>query len=87
MNPIMQMLQQSGAPVQPAKVTQQNIMQMALAAAMSGQTPQQFLSTLPQFAGMDLSNIQGMAQSLCRSKGIDYNAAMKQVSDSVNTKR
>lgn len=87
MNPLMHMMMNQTAGRPPVQAQPRNIMAMALAAAMSGQTPQQFLSSLPEFQGVNLNNIQGTAQQLCQQRGIDYNTAINQVKSNLNTKR
>lgn len=73
MNPLIKMINSNNP------VSNQNIMQMAIAAMMSGQTPQQFLASVPQLQGMDFSNPQALAQKLCTERGINYNQAVQQV--------
>lgn len=73
MNPILQMMQ--------SRPNGQNMMMRAMSAMMSGQTPQQFLRSLPELNGMDLNNIQNTAQQLCQQKGINYEQAKTQISN------
>lgn len=47
--------------------------------------PQEFLKTLPQCQGMDLSNLTEASKNLCKSKGIDYETAKQSVSNEINT--
>ena len=73
MNPLIKMINSNN----PA--SNQNIMQMAIAAAMSGQTPQQFLATIPQLQGMDVTNPVALAKKLCADRGINYDQAASQI--------
>lgn len=75
MNPILQMMMANQRP------NGQNMMMRAMTAMMSGQTPQQFLRSLPELNGMDLNNIQNTAQQLCQNKGINYEQAKAQISN------
>lgn len=61
-----------------------SVMRAAFLAMMSGQSPQEFLKTLPQCQGMDLSNLTETSKNLCKSKGIDYDQAKQSVSSQVN---
>lgn len=81
MNPLIKMIN-SNNPVQ----NNQNIMRMAIAAMMSGQSPQQFLASVPQLQGMDFSNPQALAQKLCAERGINYNQAVQQVQNMIPKK-
>lgn len=62
-----------------------SVMRAAFLAMMSGQSPQEFLKTLPQCQGMDLSNLTETSKNLCKSKGIDYEQAKQSVSNEINT--
>ena len=73
MNPLIKMINSNNP------VSNQNIMQMAIAAMMAGQSPQQFLASVPQLQGMDFSNPQALAQRLCAERGINYNQAADQI--------
>lgn len=73
MNPILQMMSQ--------RPNGQNIMMRAMSAMMSGQTPQQFLRSIPELNNMDFNNIQNTAQQLCQQKGINYEQAKSQISN------
>ena len=52
-----------------------NIMLQAFGAMMRGESPQTFLQNLaatnPALRGVDLNDINGSAQRLCRERGID----------------
>lgn len=84
MNPLIQMLNRSAAS---APVQNGNIMQRAMSAMLSGQSPQDFLKTIPQLGGMDLSNPQALAQQICNSRGINYDEARKQIVNQLGNKR
>lgn len=73
MNPILQMMSQ--------RPNGQNIMMRAMSAMMSGQTPQQFLRSIPELNNMDFNNIQNTAQQLCQQRGINYEQAKSQISN------
>lgn len=64
-----------------------NIMGQAMSAMMSGQSPQQFLmglaKTHPQLKGLDFSNLQNVAQSLCNQKGVNMNDAINNIKSSM----
>ena len=78
MNPLIQMLNNN------VPMNNNNIMQKAMMAMMSGQTPQQFLSSIPQLQGMDISNPQALAQKMCQDRGINYEQAKQQITNSLN---
>ena len=73
MNPILQMMSQ--------RPNGQNMMMRAMSAMMSGQTPQQFLRSIPELNNMDFNNIQNAAQQLCQQRGINYEQAKSQISN------
>ena len=56
-----------------------NIMMQAFGAMMSGKSPQQFLQSLPQLQGMNLSNLEQTARDLCAKNGIDMNQKMQEI--------
>lgn len=64
-----------------------SVMRAAFLAMMSGQSPQEFLKTLPQCQGMDLSNLTETSKQLCQQKGIDYEQAKANVSSQINDMR
>lgn len=64
-----------------------SVMRAAFLAMMSGQSPQEFLKTLPQCQGMDLSNLAETSKQLCQQKGIDYEQAKANVSSQINDMR
>ena len=86
MNPLMQMLMQNRqngvAPTAPQNSN--TVMRAAFLAMMSGQSPQDFLKTLPQCQGLDLSNLTETSKKLCQEKGIDYEQAKANVTNQVN---
>ena len=79
MNPLVQLVANTAMNNMP--VPQNNVLMQAFKAMMSGQTPQEFLKTIPQLNGMDLNNIQGTAKQLCQSRGIDYAQAKNLISN------
>lgn len=78
MNPLIKMLNNN------VPMNNNNIMQKAMMAMMAGQTPQQFLSSIPQLQGMDISNPQALAQKMCQDRGINYEQAKQQITNSLN---
>lgn len=66
-----------------------NPMMQAISAMMRGESPQQFLQSLaksnPQLQGLDLSNLEQTAKTLCNKKGVDVNDAINKVSDTVKS--
>lgn len=64
-----------------------SVMRAAFLAMMSGRSPQEFLKTLPQCQGMDLSNLTETSKQLCQQKGIDYEQAKANVSSQINDMR
>ena len=57
-----------------------NMMLSAMQAMMSGKTPQEFLRSIPELQGMDLSNIPGTAEMLCKEKGVNIEDAKRMIS-------
>ena len=77
MNPIMNML----GSIQPQNGGQnRNMMMSAVFAMMRGQSPQDFLKTIPELNGVDLSNIEGAAKKICNDRGVNYEDAKQMVS-------
>lgn len=81
MNPLMNLIMQNqnsqnGNPPQQDFNT---VMRSAFLAMMSGQSPQEFLKTLPQCQGLDLANLTETSKKLCQEKGIDYEQAKNTV--------
>ena len=84
MNPLMAMIAQNR---QNGSNTPQNgnsVMRAAFLAMMSGQSPQDFLKTLPQCQGLDLSNLTETSKKLCQEKGLDYEQTKVNVVNQVN---
>lgn len=50
---------------------QNNMMLRAISAMMSGQSPRQFLQSIPQLQGLDLNNLQQTAKEVCDKQGVD----------------
>jgi len=63
------------------------IMQKAVMAMLSGQTPETFLQNLAKtdarFQGLDLTNLENTAHQLCHDRGIDENQLAAQVKNQV----
>ena len=66
-----------------------NMLLQAFGAMMRGESPQAFLQNLaqtrPELRGINLNNIDGEAQRLCRERGVDpgkLEAQIKQTFDS-----
>ena len=83
MNPIMNMLNMNMG-VNGAQG--RNMMAMAMSAMMSGKSPQEFLKTIPELSGMDLSNIQSTAEKLCKEKGVNIEDAKRMISSQIGMK-
>lgn len=66
---------------------QNNIMLQAVGAMMRGESPQTFLQNMaktnPQLQGLDLNNLNGTAEQLCRQNGIDINDAKERLTQYV----
>ena len=77
MNPIMNML---GSMQSKNGAQNRNVMMSAMFAMMRGQSPQDFLKTIPELNGVDLSNIEGAAQKICSDRGVNYEDAKQMVS-------
>ena len=58
-----------------------------IGAAMSGQSPEQFLNGLAQsderFKGMDFTNLEKTAKKVCGKKNIDFSDAINKVSNGI----
>lgn len=90
MNPLMQFL--GGGTVQSGTGNAKQIIAKMIAAAATGQTPEQFMSNLaqenPAFKGMDFSNLESTAEKLCGKKNISLNDAVSKVKNGIsNLKR
>lgn len=83
MNPIMNMLNMN---IDVNGAQGRNMMAMAMSAMMSGKSPQEFLKTIPELSGMDLSNIQSTAEKLCKGKGVNIEDAKRMISSQIGMK-
>ena len=83
MNPIMNMLNMN---IGVNGAQGRNMMAMAMSAMMSGKSPQEFLKTIPELSGMDLSNIQSTAEKLCKEKGVNIEDAKRMISSQTGMK-
>ena len=63
-----------------------NMMLSAMQAMMSGKTPHEFLKSIPELQGMDLSNIPGTAEKLCKEKGVNIEDAKRMISSQIGMK-
>lgn len=63
-----------------------NMMLSAMQAMMSGKSPQEFLKSIPELQGMDLSNIPGTAEKLCKEKGVNIEDAKRMISSQIGMK-
>ena len=66
-----------------------NVMMQALAAAMSGRSAADFMSDLantrPELRGLNFSNLEGAARTLCAQRGIDYDSAVQRLTQSLGS--
>ena len=83
MNPIMNMLNMN---IGVNGAQGRNMMAMAMSAMMSGKSPQEFLKTIPELSGMDLSNIQSTAEKLCKERGVNIEDAKRMISSQIGMK-
>ena len=64
-----------------------NLMLQAMGAMMRGESPQAFMqqlaSTNPALRGIDLNDINGSAQKLCRERGIDADKLAAEIKQSL----
>jgi len=64
------------------------ILMQAIGAAMRGESPQSFMKRLanqhPQLRRMNLDDLQGTAQELCRQNGVDVNELSKQLDNVID---
>ena len=62
---------------------QGNMMMQALAAMRRGENPKEFLKRMsqnnPQLQGLDLDNLEGTAQNLCRQKNVNVDEAVGKI--------
>lgn len=79
-NPMLNLLQGSQS--------QNNIMMQAIGAMMRGESPQAFMQNIaksnPQLQGLDLNNLNGTAEQLCKQNGIDINDAKNRINQYVS---
>ena len=64
-----------------------SIMLRAVGAMMRGESPKDFLQTLansrPELRGIDMNDINGSAERLCRERGVDPNKLAEQIKQSI----
>ena len=64
------------------------ILMQAIGAAMRGESPQQFMKKLanqhPQLKKMNLDDLMGSAQQLCKEKGVDADEITSKLDDVIN---
>ena len=64
-----------------------NLMMQALGAMMRGESPQAFMQQLantnPALRGIDLNDINGSAQKICRERGIDADKLAAEIKQSL----
>ena len=79
-NPMLNLLQGSQS--------QSNIMMQAIGAMMRGESPQAFMQSIaknnPALQGLDLNNLNGTAEQLCKQNNIDINDAKARINQYVN---
>jgi len=82
MNPIMNMLSGKG---------NNNIMMQALGAMMRGESPQQFLQNLagsmPQLRGLNLNDLKGTAEALCKKNNVNMEQLAGQIQEFANSNK
>ena len=80
MNPIMSMFNSNAGNT--------NILLQAVGAALRGESPQAFMKRLannhPQLKRMNLDDLYGSAQQLCREKGLNMDEVAKTVDNVVD---
>jgi hypothetical protein len=85
MNPLMNLI--GGGTAQNGTSSARQIIAKMIAAAATGQTPEQFMTNLsqenPAFKGMDFSNLESTAEKLCGKKNININDAVSKVKDGI----
>ena len=63
-------------------------MMQALGAMIRGESPQSFLQNLaktnPQLQGLDLTNLDKIAQELCEKNGEDYTSAKSSIRERIS---
>ena len=64
------------------------IFMKAVGAFMRGESPQDFMRSLaktnPSLGGIDLSNLNGEAERICRERGIDPDKLTEQVKSTIS---
>ena len=68
---------------------QNNIMMQAVGAMIRGESPQMFLQNMaktnPQLQGLDLNNLNGTAEQLCKQNGINIEDAKSRINNYVQS--
>lgn len=68
---------------------QNNIMMQAVGAMMRGESPQMFLQNMaktnPQLQGLDLNNLNGTAEQLCKQNSINIEDAKSRINNYVQS--
>lgn len=64
-----------------------SLLMKAVGAMMRGESPQQFMRSLaqsnPELGGIDLSNLNGEAQRICKERGVDPNKLTEQIKQTI----
>ena len=64
------------------------IFMKAVGAFMRGESPQDFMKSLartnPSLGGIDLSNLNGEAERICRERGIDPDKLTEQIKSTIS---
>ena len=80
MNPLLTMLSGGNGAM--------SIMMKAVGAAMRGESPEAFMSELaktnPQLKGLDLTDLEGTANTLAQKKGVDMGQLTESVKSTIN---
>ena len=65
-----------------------NLMMQAIGAMMRGESPKDFMrnlaNTRPELRGIDLNDINGSAERLCRERGVDANKLTAEIKQSIS---
>ena len=68
-----------------------NLMMQAIGAMMRGESPKDFLRSLantnPALRGLDLNDINGSAQKVCRDHGVDANKLAAEITEKISVIR
>jgi hypothetical protein len=63
--------------------TGNNLMMMAFAAMMRGDSPQNFLQNLakdnPMLSGIDFNNLEGSARKICKDRNVDVDKKIQEL--------